>query len=160
MRAIPFKDRIIPWYFVLFFLVVVGVNSVMVTLAMRTSTGMVTDHPYEKGLAYNQVLSAVEKQNKLGWNGDISFQPTSRLEGVIQFALKDSQNKILNPENVILSITRPVTTGLDFERQMSVQSSSIFTAKVIFPEPGLWEVRIIARYKGTVVQYAKRMVVQ
>ncbi|MEQ1705902.1 MAG: FixH family protein, partial [Rickettsiales bacterium] len=71
------------WYFVAFFGFIAAVNAVMVTLAIRTHSGVVTEHPYEKGLAYNQVVEAEKNQQKLGWNGDVKYE-----NGNLYFSLR------------------------------------------------------------------------
>ena len=129
----PFRDRIIPWYFVMFFLVVAAVNAVMVTLAVRTLPGTVTDHPYEKGLAYNQVVAASDKQEALGWKGD----------------------KPLQPESVTAKLFRPSKAAMDF-----VVSLTRGGAPVKFPVNGLWEVQIDAVVGDTHYKQTKRIVVE
>ena len=146
----PFRDRIIPWYFVMFFLVVAAVNAVMVTLAVRTLPGTVTDHPYEKGLAYNQVVAASDKQEALGWKGDVSYHA-----GQLQFTLRDRSNKPLQPESVTAKLFRPSKAAMDF-----VVSLTRGGAPVKFPVNGLWEVQIDAVVGDTHYKQTKRIVVE
>ncbi|MBL0317984.1 MAG: FixH family protein [Alphaproteobacteria bacterium] len=155
-----FKDRIIPWYFVMFFIIVVAVNSVMVTLAIRTSTGLVTDHPYEKGVAYNQVLNAIRHQKELGWKGVISYQSKIPQQGTLTFALTDAQGTFLHAQKISLHISRPVKDGFDFDQTMLLSERSTYEANVTFPQPGLWEARVIAYSDGNEVQYTQRLVIQ
>ena len=50
------------WYFVAFFGFIAAVNAAMVTIAIRTHSGVVSEHPYEEGLAYNAVVHAEKMQ--------------------------------------------------------------------------------------------------
>ena len=84
------NDRWIPWYFVAFFVVIAVVLVGMVTVAVRTQTGVVTEHPYEKGLAYNETVKQAEIQESLGWNGEISYN-----NNVISFTLHNKNGKII-----------------------------------------------------------------
>ena len=150
MSNLSKRDRIIPWYFVAFFLFIAAVNAVMVTLAIRTHSGLVTDHPYEKGLAYNQTIKAEEEQTQLGWKADISL-----MENILKVALKDSEGKAFIPDKITAKFTRPTQSGVDFEVELNGGAATIN-----FPEQGLWNVRIFATKGDKTYQQAKRLVVQ
>lgn len=135
-------------YFVAFFGFVAAVNAVMVTLAIRTHSGVVTDHPYEKGLAYNEVVDAQEKQEMLGWKGIINYN-----DGALHFELRDKDNNIIAPEKATAIITRPTQQGMDFSVELNSPETPIS-----FPAKGLWEIRVEAAYKGIHYQKSKRIV--
>ncbi len=144
------RDKLIPWYFVIFFLVIALVNGVMVTLAVRTHTGIVTDHPYEKGLAYNRVVAAEEKQEALGWNGEITYA-----NGILNVTVRDKGHRLIVLEKATATITRPTQAGMDFTVELMGEKTP-----VAFPAKGLWEVRIVATARGEAYQQAKRIVVE
>lgn len=144
------RDKLIPWYFVLFFVGLALVDGIMVTLAVRTHTGTVTDHPYERGLAYNRVIEAEEKQEALGWNGTIGY-----VGGQLHFTLRDQKGNAIIPETVKATITRPTQAGMDFTVEMKDGQTP-----VAFPAKGLWEVRVDAVYNQLHYQQSKRIVVE
>ena len=144
------RDKMIPWYFVAFFVALALIDGVMVTIAVRTQTGVVTEHPYEKGLAYNRIVNAAEKQQSLGWKSDLNYA-----QGMLTFTLQDAAGKSIKPEKVIAAIRRPTQDGMDFSVQMNGGK-----AQVKFPKPGLWEVRMQAEVGNTQYQQIKRIVVQ
>lgn len=144
------KDKLIPWYFVMFFGVVVAVNITMATLAIKTNSGLVTDHPYEKGIAYNQVVDAETAQEALGWKADIEYA-----SGTLSFALHDAKGKAVATDKVTAHITRPAQEGMDFD--LTLENGS---AHVKFPLPGLWEIRIFAQSGTHTYQQSKRIVVK
>ena len=144
------RDKIIPWYFVMFFVVVAAVNAVMVTLAVRTHTGIVTEHPYEKGLAYNAVVDAEAKQEALGWKGHIDYQ-----KGAVRFTLRDAANHPVHIDTAIVRISRPTQAGMDFSVVLTGGATPI-----AFPQKGLWELRVDAIARGEQYQQAKRIVVE
>lgn len=55
-----------------FFAVVVVVNIVMATLAVRTFGGTVVDNSYVASQGYNSWLAKAKKQEELGWRAEIS----------------------------------------------------------------------------------------
>lgn len=144
------RDKWIPWYFVAFFVVIALVNAVMVTLAVRTHTGLVTDHPYEKGLAYNAVVKASEDQAALGWKGELHYA-----DGMLHFTLRDKDKQLLPIEKATALIRRPVRDGMDFTVEMPAGKAS-----VSFPVKGLWQVQIDAMSKGVHYQKTERMVIE
>jgi nitrogen fixation protein FixH len=144
------RDRWIPWYFVAFFLVVALVDGIMVTLAVRTHTGTVTDHPYERGLAYNQVVAAAQKQEALGWKATIAYAGNA-----LHFTLRDAAGTTLKPERAMAYISRPTQAGMDFTLPLTGERTA-----VTFPQPGLWEVRVEALYQGKSYQQSVRLVVE
>lgn len=63
--------RIKGWHaiagFVAFFAVVFSVNAIFITLATRTFPGMSVQHPYQKGIDYNQTIEARKQAAEEGW---------------------------------------------------------------------------------------------
>lgn len=138
------------FYFVAFFGFIAAVNAVMVTVAIRTHSGVVTQHPYEKGLAYNKVVEAEQKQQELGWTGKIDYK-----DGMLIFTLKDRSNNAITPEKITANITRPTQSAVDFSLELNnTQTPVNFSAK------GLWQVRVDAVYQGLHYQRIERIVVE
>ena len=61
------KDNIIPYYFVLFFIIIAFLDSIFVFIAFYSFRGVIIENSYEKGLKYNQTIIASEKQELLNW---------------------------------------------------------------------------------------------
>jgi nitrogen fixation protein FixH len=137
------------WYFVAFFGFVVTVNVAMVTIALRTHSGLVTDHPYEKGLSYNKVVEAERKQQSLGWKGTVEYK-----NGALHFLLRDKNDQALIADNATASFTRPTQQGMDFAVELKGAETAIE-----FPAKGVWEVRVDTEVGDTHYQQIKRIIV-
>ena len=74
------RDKWIPMYFVAFFAVIALLDGIFVYTAISTQTGVVTEQPYEKGLAYNEVLEKAKTQPEL--EHKVSYQ-----NGALRWAL-------------------------------------------------------------------------
>ena len=61
------KIEFIPYYFVIFFGVLIILDSVFIFLAFSSHTGLVNKNSYQEGLNYNDIISQKEKQDKLNW---------------------------------------------------------------------------------------------
>jgi nitrogen fixation protein FixH len=62
-----------------FFAVVIGVDALFMTLAIRTYPGQVSATPFEDGLAYNRTLAAREAQARLGYRAAMVAEPAGPL---------------------------------------------------------------------------------
>jgi len=138
------------WYFFSFFVLIIAVDTTMMTLALRTHSGPVTDHPYEKGLAYNRVVEAEQKQEELGWKSSIEYK-----NDALVFALYDKDKHPLTPDKAVASFIRPTRPGMDFTAELKEGR-----APISIPAKGLWEVRVDATYQGVHYQQSKRIIIE
>ena len=149
------SDKYIPYYFVLFFVVIAIVDGVFVTVALQTHTGVVSHQAYEEGLAYNDILDASKTQDSLGWQSSLSLnsdQTTLILE------LKDNQGQIIEGAAARAVIDRPIQEGLGFDVSLTQQGGQYF-ADVAFPMHGEWDVRVYISQGDATYQTSKRFVV-
>jgi nitrogen fixation protein FixH len=143
------SGRQVFWYFLVFFCFIAAVNAIMVTYALHTHSGVVTEHTYEKGLAYNKVIEAEEEQEALGWKGTISYK-----DGLLQFTLVDADGAPIRPKKITATITRPIQIGMDFVLDIDGEETPID-----FPANGLWEIRIDVIHEGLHYQQSRRIIV-
>lgn len=148
--AQPSYGKRVLWYFIAFFALVAAVNAAMVTVAIRTHTGTVTEHPYEKGLAYNKVVDAEAAQKKLGWKGEITVD-----KGILHFTLRDTNGKPLVVDSATAHFSRPTQAGMDVDVPLKNGQ-----AQVDLPINGLWEVRVFAKHGNESYQQSKRVVIE
>ena len=146
--AKPLSGKRVFVYFLAFFLTVCAVDFFMATLATRTHTGLVTDHAYEKGLAYNRVVHAAEAQQKLGWRAHLVYE-----QGVLVFTVKDAAGKPLALTSATAFFTRPSGPAQDFSLVLSSEETPLS-----LPQPGLWDVRVEANIDGVDYQHSARIV--
>lgn len=150
MTDLTLKDRMIPWYFVMFFAVVALVDGVMVTLAVRTNSGLVTDHAYERGLAYNEVVDAKARQDALGWNDSVSWDGK-----ILHVVVTDGKGAVIVPDKITAYFSRPTRSGMDFETDIMPAGSP-----VAFPASGIWDARINVLYRENVYQLSRRLMIK
>jgi nitrogen fixation protein FixH len=139
-QSIPHpRDKWIPWYFVLFFLVVASLDAVFVTVALRTHTGLVTEQAYEKGLAYNDTLEQARSQPPIQ-------QAASFQDGRIRWRLRDESGNLLERPDVKVRIVRPVKASMDFERILTHVGNGVYEAALDLPAPGYWQARLEVKW--------------
>lgn len=149
------SDKLIPWYFVLFFLVVFVVNGIFIYLALESYTGVVTDEAYEKGLAYDSLLEESREQAEMG------IQHKARYEApVLRLELKDRDGHPIEGAHVTAKMIRPVQAGYDFEVPLTPHGGGVYAADIHPPLPGAWTAKMEAQWDGQVFRTTYKMVTQ
>jgi nitrogen fixation protein FixH len=152
-------DRLIPWLFVLGFLVVILVNALMVYVALGSFSGLVTDRPYDRGRAYNTTLEARAKQDALGWTS--RFALDSQGDGTQRLLLDvaDQAGAPIAGATVDVTLVRPVERGHDRGVALSERGAGRYAGTVALALPGLWEARIVVQRGADRFAAIKRVMV-
>ncbi len=155
MTKPPLRDRIIPWYFVMAFMVVFAVNGVFVYMATHTHTGVVTEHAYEKGLDYNNVLSRQVAQDALGWQTELTLTEN----GAVLFSVLDAEGQPVEGAKVKAHFVWPAADGQDFSQTLTPKGNGQYEAAVSFPTKGQWDITVVATWNKQPYQMRKRVVI-
>ncbi|MCI5060029.1 MAG: FixH family protein [Alphaproteobacteria bacterium] len=132
--------------FVGFFAVIIVVNAIFITMALGTHSGVVTQKPYDKGLAFDEVLDAAKMQPDI-------WQKASFDNGVLRWELKDEDGMPLRAD-VTARLIWPVKEGYDFELVMSRKNAGIYEERLNLPFKGQWQVQLVAKWQKS--QYRTR----
>lgn len=150
------SDKYIPYYIVLFFVVVACVDAVFVTLALSTHRGVVSDKSYETGLDYNRVIEQAEAQQKLNWRSDLLLS-----DNTLALTLTDQDGLPIRNAKVNATAKRPTQEGYDFELVLQERLSEyVYSTDVAFPMAGEWEVRAYISKDSQSYQTVKRFIVE
>lgn len=149
------KDKWIPWYFVIFFVVLAILDGIFVTIALSTHTGVVTENAYQKGLEYNQTLAASKQQEKLGWHGTATFAQPS-----LSFSLKDANGRAIQGAIVTAYISRATQGGHDFQAVLADGGDGTYSRNITFPLKGQWDITIAVIWKQQQHQQSQRVLVK
>jgi nitrogen fixation protein FixH len=147
------SDKWIPWYIVLFFVVLSFVFGGFTYVALKTHTGLVTDNAYKKGIAYNETINKDKQQKALGYKAHLA-----RPAGTVVFTLADKAGAPVEISSASIWLFRPTNAKGDVRAEMTAAGAGRFEYKAAPPAAGLWEVRILAETAAGPYQYAKRMV--
>lgn len=131
------SDKWIPWYFVLFFAVFIVVDVIFATMAMRTHSGVVSEQAYEKGLAFNETLSAARDQAQFIKRETASYQGS-----MLAWRITGQDGQPLRGAKVTAHLVRRVQEGYDFTVSLAEDTPGHYTAKPGFPLPGEWVARL------------------
>lgn len=154
------KSRWIPWTFAGALGVVVAVNGALAYFAITSSTGLVTEHPFESGNDYNRVLAAGAAQDALGWRGTLDFTGNGRAEGDLAVAFADRAGQPLAGLAVTAAIVSPVEPLPDTDVALAESPGGRYRGHVALARHGQWEVHVVAHRGGDVFEFAQRIVVK
>ncbi|MEM7197973.1 MAG: FixH family protein, partial [Pseudomonadota bacterium] len=143
----------IPWYFVAFFVVVVILDAIFVTIATSTHRGVVTELAYEKGLAYNTTIAAFDAQERLGWQADIRY-----IQPQVRFTLFDASGAPIDGARVVAHFTRVTQAGHDFHTPLVARGAGVYNGDVILPLSGQWRIGVSVKWKQQHYQKSKLIV--
>lgn len=126
------------WSVFTFFAVVMAVNAVFIYLALESHPGVVTEHSYEEGLAFDDRLAEAKEQAKLGWSGQVDLSQS----GYIIYRLVDRDQKPVSAKNIKINFVRGVSAGHDFEVDLNESEIGVYRADFNAPLKGKWQAHI------------------
>lgn len=141
------SDKLIPWYFVLCFLVVFAVNAVFIYYAETTHSGLVTKQAYEKGLSYDETLKSAKEQEALEITQEARFE-----NGTLIWQLIQKDGTPLTGAQVDAKLIRAVKAGHDFEVNLTPAADGVYVASLDLPLPGAWTAKLEATWDNQTYQ--------
>lgn len=131
------------WAVFSFFAVVMAVNAVFVYLALEHHPGVVTEHSYEEGLAFDERLAEAEEQAKLGWRGDLTASASS---GSVVYRLRDQADQPVSGRVVTIRFVRAVSSGHDFDVVLRESEQGVYRSDFSPPLKGKWQAHISVKW--------------
>lgn len=146
-----------------FFVVVVSVDSVFITIAQQGSDSLlrglfipapkgggevssyfpgIIEHNYhEKEDLYNQHQKRLDKQRQRGWKVKYGWaeQPVRNTPAVFMLSLKDKQNRPIKGALVEGSFQRGNTSKQDRDIRLTENKDGLYSVKISLKYPGRWE---------------------
>ena len=150
------KGAITGWHVlaavVLFFGIVIGVDTLFIVQAYRTFSGQVASNPYEAGLAFNRTLAQRKREAALGWWAQV-LTPG---EGAVVVRVLDREGRPLDRLSLTGVLERPATeTGRQL-LNFKPLGEGRYQAQARLD--GAWDLRATARNAQDVFELETRLV--
>lgn len=129
-----------------FFLVVIAVNVLFITLAVRTFPGEMEKHSYVQGLHFNSELARRAAQRKLGWSAAIDEARVENGNAVVVLSFRH-QSTPLSSLSVDGLLERPTSDSEDLNLTFAPLGDGRYRASAGPAKRGLWLLK--AKAKGT-----------
>lgn len=156
IKAPSEKGRITGWHVligvVLFFGIVIGVDTIFMVQAYRTFSGEVASNPYEAGLAFNRTLAQRQREAALGWSASVAT-----LDGKsVVVKVADREGKPLDGLSLTGVLERPATeTGRQTLNFRSLGEGRYAASARL---DGAWDLRAVARNASDMFEVETRLV--
>lgn len=142
---------------------VLTVNIAMITLAVTTNPGLVSQDYYERG-RYNErhYQQRVAERSALGWTASLEV-PASIHLGATQtyrIAIVDNVGEPLRGAQVSLNAFRPADAKADFTLPLEEVGAGIYEGAVEFGLKGIWDLLIDVKQEGKALEVPRRINVQ
>lgn len=149
------KGRHVLVAFVLFFGVIIAVDILFVSLAVRTFSGEAASNPYESGLLYNRTLEQRRREAALGWTATIE----ETAGDTVQVRVTDRAGAVLEGLTVTGVLERPATTRGKRPLRFAPVGQGVYRADAA-PLDGAWDLRVTIRGADDAVLEAQRRLVR
>lgn len=157
-RSLFGNYRWIPLAFIGAFLAIIIANGALVFFATKSWPGLTTDHAYNEGLAYNRVIDEAEKEARLGWVVDLSFDPKASRKSIVIVA-RDKFGAPLTALTVSGELMRPIEQMPPRPLIFVNQGDGRYIASIGDVHIGQWDVFLTAQLGNLVWHGGQRIVV-
>lgn len=116
-----------------FFLFVGAVNGVMIYKAVKTFSGEVTPHPYERGLAYNRDIARAREQAMRDWKVDARLTRLPTGETEILVAAQDADGAEITGVEMSALLAAPADLSKDVRVKLEETAPGHYAGKAAVP---------------------------
>lgn len=128
-----------------------------IIVGTTTFDGTVTEHPYEKGLLWDEVQ---REKATLGWTINIKNGEFVSGDNVLLVSVLDRDGAPLVNPAVSVTISRPSSSRHDNRLKTVKSQEGFYMMPVKFPLYGYWDVKINVIHGENNVMFTKRIFVE
>lgn len=146
--ARPINGRFVLITIISFFSVVIGVNVLMMRLAISTLPGTEVDSAYGASLAYQNEINAAREQNARKWKIDAHVERHADGNATLTLRASDAVGKPLTDLAVSAQFERPTDRRGDRLVQVIEEGGGTYHGTAQDVAPGQWDLVIEADGEG------------
>ena len=142
-----------------FFGVVIGVNMIMMRLAIQTLPGTDVDSAYSASLAYEREIAAAHHQNARNWTVDAHIQRGPDGGATLQVEARDDGGKPMSGLKFQGRFERPTDRRADLPVALAETAIGIYRGSAPMIAPGQWDLVLEGDAAGQRMFLSKNRVV-
>ncbi len=142
--ARPITGRFVLITLLAFFTVVIGVNMLMMQLAISTLPGTEVESAYGASLAYQKEINAAHEQNARGWKVDAHVERQADGNATLMLRAKDAGGMPLTGLAFSGYLERPTDRRADQALSVAESSEGDYRGTARGVAPGQWDLVIEA----------------
>jgi nitrogen fixation protein FixH len=134
------------WSVLTLFAIVFTVNYGFITVALDTSSGLVTEKYYKYGLQQNKIDLQYRTQEDRGWNVDLQIDDATQANqpSLITLVVTDKYSQPVSHGHAELRAYRPSDAKADVLLKLEETSKKgVYQAEITLPTPGIWDMNLL-----------------
>ena len=135
----PLTGRKVLFVLLSFFGVVIGVNMIMMRLAILTLPGTDVDSAYSASLAYENEIAAARDQNTRNWKVDAHIQRSADGSTTLQVEARDNSGEPMSGVKFHGRFERPTDRRADQSVALAETGIGIYRGSAPQIAPGQWD---------------------
>jgi nitrogen fixation protein FixH len=135
----PLTGRMVLFLLVAFFGVVIGVNMIMMRLAIQTLPGTDVDSAYHASLVYEKEIAAARDQNVRNWHIDAQVQRGADGSATLRVEARDNDGRPLSGLKFQGRFERPTDRRADQAVTLAETGIGIYSGNAALIAPGQWD---------------------
>jgi nitrogen fixation protein FixH len=135
----PLTGRKVLFLLVAFFGVVIGVNMIMMQLAIQTLPGTEVDSAYSASLAYEKEIAAARDQNARNWKIDAHIERSGQGGATLQVEARDNNGRPMSGLKFQGRFERPTDRRADLPVVLAEVGIGIYRGNTLAIAPGQWD---------------------
>lgn len=120
-----------------FFVVVIAVNILMATIAVRSFGGAVVENSYVASQKFNGWLAQARAQEKLGWREEVTLDPARHVQ--MKLNVRGAQ--------ILAEAQHPLGRAPDMALRLHEAAPGLYVSDRALPA-GRWQLRFDIRHEG------------
>jgi nitrogen fixation protein FixH len=124
---------------VAFFGVVIGVNMIMMLLAIQTLPGTEVDSAYSASLAYEKEIAAARDQNARNWQVEAHVERSGQGGATLQVKARDNSGQPMSGLKFQGRFERPTDRRADLPVVLAEVGIGIYRGNALAIAPGQWD---------------------
>lgn len=157
--AKPLTGRFVLITLLAFFGVVIGVNVLMMRLAIRTLPGTEVDSAYKASLAYQGEINAAHDQDARDWKVDARIERGAEGAAVLRVDARDRSGEPLSGLAFSGRLERPADQRQDKLISLGEQGHGAYRGEIAGVAPGQWELVLEGELQGKRVFLSRNRVI-
>lgn len=141
-----------------FFVVVAGMNALMMTIAIRTMPGVDVKSAYETSQRFNGEIARMQAQAERGWTAEAQLS-RSGTDALVALSLRDRAGAPVTGLSVAARLEHPASRRQDHEADLDERAPGVYRAGIPAVHGGGWTLAIAATRSGETIFVSRSRVV-
>jgi len=135
----PLTGRKVLFMLVAFFAVVIGINLVMMRLAIKTLPGTEVDSAYSASLGYEKEIATAREQTARNWKVDAHVERSGQGGATLQVEARDNTGRPMTGLKFEGRFERPTDRRADLPVALAEVGIGIYRGSAPAVAPGQWD---------------------